>query len=95
MSRKKQLTYNDMSRAIREMQVRQEQERNRMAQVMAISLLNGGAAAILGDCPDADLRRIMAFVADDIGTYVDRLNAEKKARQTTVTASDMTVGFRC
>lgn len=93
MSRKKQLTYNDMSRAIREMQARQERERNRMAQVMAISLLNGGAAAILGDCPDADLRRIMAFVADDIGAYVDRLNEEKRARQTRVPSSDKIGNF--
>lgn len=74
------MSYNDMSRAIREMQERQERERNRMAQVMSVSLLNSSAAAILGDCSDADLRRIMALVADDIGTYMDRLNAEKKAR---------------
>lgn len=74
------MSYNDMSRAIREMQERQERERNRMAQVMSVSLLNGGAAAILGDCSDADLRRIMTFVAEDIGTYRKRLIAEKKVQ---------------
>ena len=81
MARKKQLSYNDMARAIQEMQERQAGERNRMAQVMVVSLLNGGAASVLGDCSDADLRRIMAFVAEDIDHYMDRLKAEKEARK--------------
>ena len=50
MARKKQLSYNDMARAIQEIQERQAGERNRMAQVMAVSLLNVGAASVLGDC---------------------------------------------
>lgn len=80
MARKKQLSYNDMARAIQEMQERQVRERDRMATMMAVSLLNSGAASVLGDCSDADLRRIMTFVAEDIDHYMDRLKAEKEAQ---------------
>lgn len=80
MAKKKELSYNDMARAIQEMQERQVRERNRMAQVMAINLLNSSAAARLGDCSDADLRRIVAYMAEDIDRYVDRLDAEKRAQ---------------
>lgn len=80
MARKKQLSYNDMARAIQEMQERQVKERERMANMMAVSLLNGGAAARLGDYSDADLRRIVAYMAEDIDRYIDRLDAEKKAQ---------------
>lgn len=81
MARKKQLSYNDMAKAIQDMQERQVNERNRMAQVMAISLLNSGAAARLGDCSDTDLRRIVAYMAEDIDRYMDRLDAEKEVQK--------------
>lgn len=80
MARKKQLSYNDMVRAIQEMKERQVRERDRMAQVMAVGLLNSDAAARLGDCSDADLRRIVSYMAEDIDHYMDRLKAEKEAR---------------
>lgn len=80
MARKKQISYNDMSRAIEEMWERQVRERDRMASMMAVSLLNNGAASVLGDCSDADLRRIVSYMAEDIDHYMDRLKAEKKAQ---------------
>ena len=80
MARKKQLSYNDMGRAIQEMRERQVRERDRMASMMAVGLLNSGAAARLGDCSDADLRRIVAYMAEDIDRYMDRLEADKKAQ---------------
>lgn len=80
MARKKQLSYNDMARAIQEMRERQVRERDRMASMMAVSLLNSGAASVLGDCSDADLRRIVSYMAEDIDHYMDRLKAEKKAQ---------------
>lgn len=80
MARKKQLSYNDMSRAIEEMRERQVKERDRMASMMAVGLLNSNAAARLGDCSDADLRRIVAYMAEDIDRYMDRLEADKKAQ---------------
>ena len=80
MARKKQLSYNDMARAIQEMRERQVRERDRMASMMAVGLLNSDAAARLGDCSDADLRRIVTYMAEDIDRYMDRLEAEKKAQ---------------
>lgn len=80
MARKKQLTYNDIGRAIREMQARQQAERNRIESVMIGRLLTSEAAIILGDYSDADLRRIMSMILSDIGTYAARLDAEKRNR---------------
>lgn len=48
---------------------------------MAINLLNSNAAARLGDCSDADLRKIVTYMAEDIDRYMDCLDAEKKARK--------------
>lgn len=50
--RKKQRSYNDMTKMIQEMQEQQLWELNRMAQVIATGLLNGSVAACLGDCSD-------------------------------------------
>ena len=81
MPRKKQPKYGDMSKMLAELQERMAGERARMAGVMCESLLTGEAAAMLGDYSDADLRRIMGYVAKDIGKYVERLETEKAERK--------------
>lgn len=41
--------------------------------------LASGAAAVLGDCPNTDLDRIMAMVEAGIDTYAARLEAAGKS----------------
>lgn len=80
MSRKRE-TYGSISRTIRELLEKQEQEKKRMADVMATSLLDNEAAEMLGEYSDADLRRIMQMVAADMGNYISRLEADKEAKR--------------
>ena len=83
MARKKQLKYNDIERAIKEMQEQQEKEKKRIESVMVGRLLTREAAVILGDYSDADLKRIISMILSDIPTDAARLDAEKQNRQMT------------
>ena len=80
MPRKKQMTYGDMAKELAEIRERMAGERERMARVMCEGLLTGEAAEALGYCSDADLRKIMGYVAQDMGKYVARLEVEKEMR---------------
>lgn len=80
MPRKKQMTYGDMAKELAGIQERMAGERERMARVMCEGLLTGEAAEALGYCSDADLRKIMGYIAADMGKYVARLEVEKEMR---------------
>lgn len=72
MAKKRRETYNDILRVIEQAQRRKNEERQRMANVMASALLAGRAASVLGDYSDADLKGVMALMAADIDAYVER-----------------------
>lgn len=80
MPKKKPMMYGDMAKELAEIQRKMAGERERMARVMCEGLLTGEAAEALGYYSDADLRRVMGYIAEDMGTYVERLEAEKAAR---------------
>lgn len=81
MARKKQQTYGDMVRMIADVEKRMVRERERMGNIMGCALAATDAAAVLGDCSDSDLRRIVLMMAEDAGKYLDRLEAEKQAHR--------------
>lgn len=79
MARKKQ-NYADMLKSMAAMQARMEAEKKRMADIMADALMSSAAAASLGDLSDADIRKVMALLAQHIPDYADQVRAEKRAK---------------
>ena len=71
-----------MVRMIEKMQADMKKEKERMAGVMAVALLDDKVAVKLGDFSDTDLRRIMSLLAGHVDECVAVLNAEKAAGYT-------------
>ena len=80
MPKKKPTTYGDMIRLMDQMLIKAKKERERMAGVMAAALLDDQTAVKLGDCSDADLRRIISMLSGHIDECIRRLEAEKQAK---------------
>ena len=79
MARKKQ-NYADMLKSMAAMQMRMEAEKKRMADIMADALMSSAAAASLGDLSDADIRRVMALLAQHIPEYAEQVRTGKRAK---------------
>ena len=79
MPRRKEPTYNDYARQIESLQAKMAERRERMVQVLS-SVLDGKAAAALGDLSDTELQKVMELIVEDIGVYVDRVIANRRPR---------------
>lgn len=81
MAARKKQTYGDLARSLEATQKRMVAEKERMAAVMAKELMNGETMVYLGDCSDADLRRVMALLSGHVKEYVAQVQAEKQAKK--------------
>ena len=86
MSVKKRATYEDMSKQLAALQQKMETERKRISSVMVDALLDGDTITKLGSYSDTDLRRIAGMLAQQVGTCVERLEAERAAKKAKVEA---------
>lgn len=78
MAKKRQPTYGELAKHIEKMKADMEKEKARMAEVMASAFMTDTTARKLGDCTDADLKRIMSMLADHVDECLDKLKAEKQ-----------------
>lgn len=80
MAKKRQPTYSEMVRLMEKMQSDMEKEKERMAGVMAAAFMTDQTAVKLGDCSDAELRRVMSMLAGYVDECMAKLDAEKRSR---------------
>ncbi len=80
MSKKKQQSYGEMAQNIEKMRAEMEKEKERMAGVMVKALMTNEVAIKLGDCSDAELRRVMSMLAGYVDECIARMEDEKRSR---------------
>ncbi len=81
MSKKKQQSYGEMAQSIEKMRAEMEKEKERMAGVMVKALLTDQTAVKLGNCTDAELKRVMSMLAGYVDECLVTLAAEKQSRR--------------
>lgn len=78
MSRKKE-TYGSITRKLTALLEHQEQEKHRMAKVMAEELLTDKIAVRIGDFSDPALRKIMRYLSGYLEDCIALVEEDKKA----------------
>ncbi len=81
MSKKKQQSYGDMAQSIEKMRAAMEKEKERMAGVMVKALLTDQTAVKLGNCTDAELKRVMSMLAGHVDECLAALEADRRTRK--------------
>ena len=79
MSKKRNMTYAEMQRAMQSMQKQMEAERQRVIKVIADVLMTEENAVLLGEFSDAELKKVTALLSKHIPACVAQVKAEKQA----------------
>ena len=82
MSKKKE-TYASISKKIRILLERQEQEKQRIASVMAEVLLTDRVTLRIGDFTDTELRKVMKGLSGYLEECIDQVENDRKDRYQT------------
>ena len=78
MSKKRNMTYVEMQRAMQSMQKQMEAERQRVVKVIADVLLTEENAVLLGEFSDAELKKVTALLSKHIPACAAQVKAEKQ-----------------
>ena len=80
MSSKRE-TYASITRKINALLDRQERERQRMAGIMATTLLSDNTASQIGDYSDTELRQLMHLLSSHLPSCIAQMENARKARK--------------
>ena len=81
MSKKRNMTYGAMKRAIADMQKQMEAERQRVVKVIADVLLTEENAVLLGEFSDAELKKVTMLLSKHLPACAAQVKAEKQGQQ--------------
>lgn len=80
MAKKKQQNYGEMVKSIAKIQAEMEKEKERMAGVMVKALMTDQVAVTLGNCTDAELKKVMSMLAGHVDECLAALETEKQSK---------------